>query len=74
MTVVCGDPRVAILSGATASVVAFAIAAVMIPHAAATAFRCWRLRTYIDTDVLLRFGSFSAIGALFGDGRSYVQP
>lgn len=75
---------VAILSGATASVVGFgigslltpllavqlgtdvAIAAVMIPHAAATAFRCWRLRTYIDTDVLLRFGSFSAIGALFG--------
>src|SRR5688572_1937929 len=75
---------VAVLSGATASVVGFgigslltpllalrfgtgvAVAAVMVPHASATALRCWRLRRHIDGAVLLRFGLFSAAGSLAG--------
>ena len=65
---------VAVLSGATASVVGFgigsmltpllasrfdasvAVAAVTLPHALATAVRCWRLRANIDRNVLFRFG------------------
>jgi uncharacterized protein len=43
-----------------------AVAAVMIPHAAATALRCWRLRACIDRAVLQRFGVLSAIGSLAG--------
>ena len=43
-----------------------AVAAVTIPHALATAVRCWRLRAHIDRDVLVRFGLISAIGALAG--------
>jgi hypothetical protein len=43
-----------------------AVAAVMIPHAAATALRCWRLRASIDRSVLLRFGLLSAAGGLLG--------
>ena len=43
-----------------------AVAAVTIPHAAATAFRCWRLRAHIDRMDLLRFGLLSAAGALVG--------
>lgn len=75
---------VAILSGATASVVGFgigslltpllaarfgtnvAVAAVTLPHALATAVRCWRLRASIDRRVLTRFGLLSAAGALAG--------
>jgi uncharacterized membrane protein YfcA len=75
---------IALLSGATASVVGFgigslltpliasrvgtdiAVAAVMVPHAAATALRCWRLRRHIDRVVLMRFGLFSAAGSLAG--------
>lgn len=75
---------VAVLSGATASVVGFgigslltpliaasvgtnvAVAAVMIPHAAATALRCWRLRRHVDLGVLARFGLISAAGSLAG--------
>jgi uncharacterized protein len=75
---------VAILSGATASLVGFgigslltpllairfgtstAVAAVTIPHAIATAVRCWRLRAHIDRAVLLRFGVLSAVGGLAG--------
>ncbi len=75
---------VAILSGATASVVGFgigslmtpllaielgtttAVALVTLPHAAATAVRCWRLRAHVDRAVLLRFGLLSAAGALAG--------
>jgi len=75
---------VAILSGATASVVGFgigslltpllagrfgasvAVAAVTLPHALATAVRCWRLRGSIDRQVLGRFGLLSAAGALSG--------
>lgn len=75
---------VAIVSGATASIVGFgigslltpllaarfgtgvAVAAVTLPHAAATAFRCWRLRASIDRPVLIRFGLLSAAGALAG--------
>ena len=74
----------AILSGATASVVGFgigslltpflavrfganvAVAAVTLPHALATAVRCWRLRRSIDRQVLTRFGLLSAAGALAG--------
>lgn len=43
-----------------------AVAAVTIPHAAATALRCWRLRGDIDWTVVRRFGTPSAIGALLG--------
>jgi uncharacterized membrane protein YfcA len=75
---------VAILSGATASVVGFgigslltpllaarygtsvAVAAVTLPHALATAVRCWRLRAHIDQKVLIQFGLLSAAGALAG--------
>ena len=75
---------VAILSGATASVVGFgigslmtpllavrfgtatAVALVMLPHAVATALRCWRLRAFVDRGVLARFGLLSAVGALAG--------
>lgn len=75
---------VAILAGATASVVGFgigslltplvairygmptAVALVSIPHAIATAVRCWRLRRAIDWQVLRRFGVVSAAGGLAG--------
>jgi uncharacterized membrane protein YfcA len=75
---------VAVLSGATASVVGFgigslltpllaarygtgvAVAAVTLPHALATAVRCWRLRASIDRQIVLRFGLLSAAGALAG--------
>ena len=43
-----------------------AVAAVTLPHAIATALRCWRLRQSIDREVLLRFGLLSAAGALAG--------
>jgi uncharacterized protein len=43
-----------------------AVAAVAVPHAIATAFRCWRLRASIDLHVLTRFGLLSAAGALAG--------
>jgi uncharacterized protein len=45
---------------------ATAIAAVAIPHALATAVRCWRLRRAIDRDLLRRFGLLSAAGGLLG--------
>ena len=75
---------VAVLSGATASVVGFgigslltpllatrldmptAVAAVALPHAVATALRCWRLRDAVDGAVLRRFGVLSAVGGLLG--------
>ena len=75
---------VAIVSGATATVVGFgigslmtpllaiefgtttAVALVTLPHAAATALRCWRLRAHVDRAVLVRFGLLSAAGALVG--------
>jgi uncharacterized protein len=75
---------VAILSGATATVVGFgigsmmtpllavrfgtttAVALVTLPHATATAVRCWRLRAHVDRRVLVRFGLLSAAGALAG--------
>jgi uncharacterized membrane protein YfcA len=75
---------VAILSGATATVVGFgigslmtpllaiefgataAVALVTVPHAAATAVRCWRLRAHVDRGVVARFGLLSAAGALAG--------
>lgn len=75
---------VAVLSGATASLVGFgigsmltpllalqlgtdiAVAAIALPHAAATALRCWRLRRGIDWSVLKRFGLLSALGGLAG--------
>lgn len=43
-----------------------AVAAVTLPHALATGFRCWRLRANIDRGVLVRFGMLSAAGALAG--------
>ena len=43
-----------------------AILAVSIPHAAATAIRCWRLRRSIDRRVLRGFGLASAVGGLIG--------
>jgi uncharacterized protein len=75
---------VAIISGATATVVGFgigslmtpllalefgtttAVALVTLPHAAATAVRCWRLRAHVDRTVLRRFGLLSAAGGLAG--------
>lgn len=49
-----------------------AVAAVAIPHAAATALRAWRLRAAIDWSVLRRFGLVSALGALAG-GLLYAR-
>ena len=43
-----------------------AVAAVTVPHAVATAVRCWRMRASIDRQVLVRFGLLSAAGALAG--------
>ena len=43
-----------------------AVAAVSIPHAIATALRCWRLRASIDWSVIRSFGVLSAIGGLAG--------
>lgn len=43
-----------------------AVAAVALPHAVATAIRCWRLRDSIDWGVLNRFGLLSAAGGLVG--------
>lgn len=75
---------IAVLSGATASVVGFgigslltpllalrvgmpaAIAAIALPHAAATALRFWRLRHAVDWAVVRRFGVLSAAGGLAG--------
>ncbi len=45
---------------------AAAVAAVTLPHAAATAVRCWRLRANINRSVLVRFGLLSALGGLAG--------
>jgi uncharacterized membrane protein YfcA len=43
-----------------------AVAAVVVPHAIATALRAWRLRRSIDWAVLRRFGLLSAAGGLAG--------
>lgn len=43
-----------------------AVALVAIPHALASALRCWRLRASIDKRVLVRFGILSAGGGLMG--------
>src|ERR1051325_5955307 len=43
-----------------------AVAAVAIPHAIATALRCWRLRASIDWKVVRSFGVLSAIGGIAG--------
>ena len=43
-----------------------AIAAIAVPHAAATAFRFWRLRGAVDWKVVRRFGLLSATGGLAG--------
>jgi len=45
---------------------AVAVAAVAIPHAAATILRCWRLRADIDWAVVRGFGLLSAAGGLTG--------
>lgn len=51
---------------ATAVGIDVAIAAVSVPHAIATAARCWLLRAHVDRSVLVRFGLLSAAGALAG--------
>lgn len=52
-----------------------AIAAVALPHALATAFRCIRLRSHIDWPVLMRFGLPSAIAGLAGAfAYSHLSP
>lgn len=84
MTFLAAVFAIAVLSGATASIVGFgigslltpllalrfgmdtAVAAVALPHAVATAIRCWRLRQSIDATVLRRFGLLSAAGGLAG--------
>src|SRR5687767_482044 len=43
-----------------------AIAAIALPHAAATAFRFWRLRRAVDWTVVKGFGLLSAAGGLAG--------
>lgn len=43
-----------------------AVAAVAIPHAFATALRCWRLRHSIDLRIVREFGILSAVGGLSG--------
>jgi uncharacterized protein len=43
-----------------------AVAAVSIPHAIATAVRCWRLRRSISWPVVRSFGVLSAAGGLVG--------
>jgi uncharacterized membrane protein YfcA len=45
---------------------ATAIAAVAIPHTAATALRFWRLRRAVDWRVIRSFGLLSAVGGLAG--------
>ena len=46
--------------------VSLAVALVSVPHALATALRCWRLRCHIDRRVLSTFGVLSAGGGLAG--------
>lgn len=46
--------------------VPLAVAAVSIPHAIATALRCWRLRANISWPVIRSFGAWSATGGLAG--------
>src|SRR5205809_6826474 len=46
--------------------VSLAVAAVSIPHAIATAVRCWRLRGAIEWPVVRSFGVLSAAGGLIG--------
>jgi uncharacterized membrane protein YfcA len=46
--------------------VSLAVAAVSIPHAIATAVRCWRLRRAIEWTVVRSFGVLSAAGGLIG--------
>lgn len=43
-----------------------AVAAVSVPHLAATALRCWRLRAHVDRGILLGFGLASGLGGLAG--------
>jgi len=43
-----------------------AVAVISIPHLIATSLRCWMLRKYVNKQVLLKFGSWSAVGGLVG--------
>jgi uncharacterized protein len=54
-------PAVGVVFGTKA-----AVAVVSIPHLVATSVRLWHLRAHIDRDVLLSFGSASAVGGLLG--------
>lgn len=49
-----------------------AVAAVSVPHLIATAFRFWRMRSYVDRRLLLSFGLMSAAGGLTGALLSIV--
>jgi uncharacterized membrane protein YfcA len=51
-----------------------AVAAVAIPHVAATSLRLWLLRAAIDRRVLLTFGVPSAAGGLIGAAIQAVAP
>src|SRR4029434_8741780 len=51
---------------AVGSGTATAVSSGAIPHAAATALRCWRLRANIDWAVVRGFGLLSAMGGLIG--------
>ena len=62
-------PLLAIRFGTTT-----AVALVTLPHAAATAVRCWRLRAHVDRTVLVRFGLLSAAGALAGAYLHSTRP
>jgi len=54
---------------------ALAVALVSVPHAVATALRCWRLRRDINWQVLARFGLLSAAGLVSSksEGRRLIQ-
>src|SRR4051812_21395574 len=43
-----------------------AVAAVSVPHIAATALRFWRMRQHVDRKLLWSFGVMSAAGGLAG--------
>lgn len=49
-----------------------AVAAVILPHAAATAIRCFRLRRFIEWSIVRSFGLTSVAGALLG-GYLYLH-
>ena len=51
-----------------------AVAAVSIPHLAATAYRLWLIREHVDLSNLRSFGAMSAAGGLTGAVASGATP